>query len=258
MLTVPVRSFTSAGAPAVTEAEVPCIDIHELLAYLHNEVGVVAPEQKVEEYWAHLRSVGMPFAVGHPGTNSHVPFSIYGDETVIGQDPHDKVLGIFISLTLFRPKSVRHGQFLVFAIHADRILNENLATLTPVLRHLVWSANIAFDGVFPHVTMDGLPLPAKKQARAGAPIGRCFACCEIKGDWKWHEKWLRLERTPVSIRPCYMCDAEGKDNRMKYYDFSENAPWIETELDTPGFIARVLRPGAGSARTRIRAFCDEF
>ena len=246
-ISVPVRSFSAGGAPTIATMDVPILDIHELLDYLCNEVKIQCPHDQVREYWKHLRDVKMPFALSHPGTDKHVPFSIYGDECVIGQDPHDKVLGLFISLTLFRPRSVRRGQFLVFAMHVDSMINDELATLMPVLQHLVWSANMAFEGRYPVTAMDGSPLPPKKQARAGRAIGRCFACCEIKGDWKFHEKWLRLIRTPVSVNPCFLCNAQNRDNDMRYYNTDEDAAWIDTEVDTHNFISDMLRPGPISA-----------
>ena len=92
---------------------VPVLDVHELLDYVHAELKLCCPMDKAEEYWKHLRDHGQPHAKFFPGTDAHIPFSLFGDECCLG-DPKDKVTGIFLSLTLFKPKNVRLGQFLLF------------------------------------------------------------------------------------------------------------------------------------------------
>ena len=73
--------------------------------------------------------------------------------------------------------------------------------------------------------------------------GHKFACCELKGDWKWHERTLRLQDTPVSKRCCFLCDATADDGPTRYYDVGDDAGWIATEATTAGFIANKVRPG---------------
>ena len=229
---------------------VPVLDVHELLAYIHNDLRLQCPEDKVRQYWQHLRSCGMPFATNHPGSDSHVPFSLYGDECSLG-DPKDKVTAMFLTLTLFKPKKVRLGQFLLFAMKDEYMVHDSLATMTPILKHIVWSANLAFKGHYPVTDAFGNSLPASKRRKAGqllVPDGTKFACSEIRGDWKWHERILRLRHTPVSKKVCFMCDAVGDDNcPAKYYDTcdddADGPGWVSTEKTTAQFINEKVRPG---------------
>ena len=257
MISVPVHSLEASGQAVEEQMQIPVLDVHEVLAYLHNDVKVEAPAEVVQAYHEHLDAVDMPWAKGFPGDKSEIPFSLYGDECCLSLDPHDKVVALFMSIPLFRPSSVRQGQFLIAAIQHDLVIEDDLRTLYPILEHMVWSANIAFEGLHPFTRYDGELLSASKQKMAGTPLaaGRRFCCSEIKGDWKWLEKVLRLLPTPVSKRPCYTCDACADDSAMKYYDTgvdSQQPPnWATTEVNTVGFILHKVRPGPLSASIRV-------
>ncbi|OLP75731.1 hypothetical protein AK812_SmicGene44430 [Symbiodinium microadriaticum] len=230
------------------QTTVPVLDPHELLDYLQTECKLVCPLEKVRKYWKHLRENGNPFALAFPGSDSHVPFTIYGDELTLGKDAKDKVTGIFLQLTLFKPRAARQGMWLICAVQDAVMVHDNMQTLKPLLEHIVWSCNLAFEGRYPCVSKDGAPLGGLKAQKAGAEFagGARFACCEYRGDWKWHERTLRLLRTPVSKKCCFLCDAEATDNALRYYDVADGAAWRTTQLDTNGFLAKAIRPGVQS------------
>ena len=240
---VPVYE-TVNGKRVEAETTVQVLDVHEVLDYLHSELLLQCPMEAARHYWAHMRSHGMEHAVRFPGTDSHVPFSLYGDELCLG-DPGDKCTGIFLSLTLWKPKAAKFREFLLFAMSDKVMIHEGLKTLTPVLRHIVWSCNIAFTGVYPSCSSSGNMLPPAKQRKAGKSFadGRVYACAELKGDWKWHERVLRLQNTPVSVRCCFLCQAEARDTNLRFYDLSPGANWMATVFSTAGFIANAVRPG---------------
>ena len=244
MVTVPIYEIGDDGSKNESTTEVPVLDIHEVLDYLHAEVGLQCPAEVCKQYWDHMRGCDMPHAKSFPGSDAHVPFSLYGDECVLG-DPKDKITGIFVSLTLFKPKAARQSQFLVFCMQDANIIHENLRTLEPILRHIVYTSNIAFHGVYPRTDMYGAPLTPQKLAKAGRCFSdsRQYACVELRGDWKWHERVLRLKCTPVSRTCCFLCDAQSDDSHLRYYSIGENASWRSTEVTTAGFIANKLRPG---------------
>ena len=246
MVQVPVLSWAS-GLEERVMVDVPVIDIHELLSYLYNDLGLQTPVEKVQEYWAHCKRHNMPHAVQFPGEDiNHIPFSLYGDETNLGQDTSDKCTAIFLQLTLYRPKVVKQGMFLLFSMKDSEMLHDSLETLTPVLRHLTWSANVALRGFFPSCSASGDPLPESKRHLAGRPLagGRSFACVELKGDWAYHQRVLRLKDIPVAKQICYLCDARADDrSAFKYYDDEEQAPWRRTQVDVQTFINRKVRPG---------------
>ncbi|CAE7620103.1 unnamed protein product [Symbiodinium sp. CCMP2456] len=226
---------------------IPVLDPHELLDYLQTELKLECPVDKTRQFWEHLRGRGNPFALGFDGSD-HVPFTLYGDELVLGKDSRDKVTGVFLQLTLFKPRAARQGLWLLCAIQDSVMVHADLKTLRPVLEHIVWSCNVAFDGRYPRVSMDGTPLAGAKALKAGQQFanGTRWACVECRGDWKWHERTLRLLRTPVSKRCCFLCDAEASDGPLRYYDVQDGAAWRTSQLDTNGFLQRALRPGASS------------
>ena len=242
-VTVPVLEMVG-GSLKETETTVPVLDVHELLDYIYTDLNVQCPPEETERFWEHLRSNGMPHATHFPGTDRHIPFSLYGDECVLG-DPKDKVTGIFLSLTLWKPKAVRLGQFLLFSMQDANMVHEELRTLTPILRHIVWSCNVAFSGIYPETDAAGKPLPANKAKLAGRRMaGGClYACAELKGDWKYHERVLRLQATPASTELCFLCDARAADSHLRYYNIDDNADWLATEVSTVGFINKKVRPG---------------
>ena len=246
---VPITLYEGfEGDRREVETTVPVLDVHEILDYLQTELKLQCPLDKVQAYWKHLRDHGNPFAINFPGSDNHVPFTLYGDEVVLGKDSKDKVTGLFLQLTLFKPRVVREGLWLLCAIQDSVMVHENLKSLQPVLQHIVWSCNCAFTGRYPANAMDGTPLTGVKAEKAGTEFafGTRWACAELRGDWKWHERTLRLLRTPVSKKLCFLCNAEASDGHMRYYDIEDGAAWRSSQLDSNSFFQSTLRPGARS------------
>ena len=236
----------SSGVMKEILMPIPVVDIHALVDYLYTNLKLQCPAERTREYWHHLRAQNNPFAKNFPGTDEHIPFSLYGDECCLGNDPKDKVTGIFLSFTLFKPRSVREGQFLICAVQDSVLIHENMRSLRPILKHIVWSCNCAFEGRYPSSDADGKPLPASKQNLAGKVFesNRLFSCVELRGDWKWHERVMRLLSTPTSIRCCFLCNAHARDGHLRYYNHDEAAGWVHTEYTTLDFLTcNVLRPG---------------
>ena len=244
MVPVPIYEYRD-GDWQVGELKVPVLDVHELLAYIHEELKIQCPEEDVQQFWKHLSDNGVPLASNHPGNGTHIPFGLYGDECVLG-DPRDKVTAIFLQLTQFKPRNVRLGHFLLCCLKDEIMIHKNLKTLSPILDHVVWGANVAFSGYYPRCNSKGLPLSPAKQRLAGKPLTadhRMWACVELRGDWKWHERVLRLHATPTSKECCFLCDARAEDGPLSYANLADDAPWRATLVSTPAFITKKLRPG---------------
>ena len=208
------------------QTTVPVIDVHELLDYLHSSLDLRCPADETKRYWTHLRQQGMAHAVHFPGTDAHIPFSLYGDAT------------------LLKPKVSRHSMFLLACMQDDLMIHHEMATLRPILQHIVWCCNLAFDGKYPSVNMRGGALSPNKTSMSGRMLPAQFACAELRGDWKWHERVLRLCNTPVSTSCCFLCRAKAKDNSaLRYYDVSEGAAWRQSAYNTNAFIVEAVRPG---------------
>ncbi|CAE7338143.1 unnamed protein product, partial [Symbiodinium sp. KB8] len=167
---------------------IPVLDPHEVLDYLQTELKLECPRDKTQQYWKHLQDHGNPFALQIGSNDCYVPFTIYGDELTLGKDSKDKVTGVFLQLTLFKPRAARQGMWLLCAIQDSVMVHADMKTLQPVLDHIVWSCNVASDGRYPHVASDGSPLTGGKALKAGMPFfnGSRFVCAELRGDWKWH------------------------------------------------------------------------
>ena len=231
---------------------IPVLDPHEVLDYLQTELKLECPKDKVRDFWEHLRENGNPFANNFPAAANDleqmVPFTIYGDELTLGKDPKDKVTGIFLQLTLFKPKQARQGIWLLATIQDACMIHENLKTLTPIMEHIVWSCNQACAGTYPTMSRTGFALTGLKSKKAGQKFSgdSRFVCAELRGDWKWHERTLRLLRTPTSKKCCFFCDAEASDGPNRYYDLEDSASWRLTQMDTAGFLRKALRPGQRS------------
>ena len=229
------------------------LDPHELLDYLQTELKLQCPLDKVRQFWKHLRDHGNNFAKNFPGSDAHVPFTIYGDELTLGKDSKDKVTGLFLHLTLFKPRAVRQGMWLLCAIQDSIMVHDNLQTLRPILEHIIWSCNVAFEGRYPATSSDGTPLTGVKAQKAGTQFGfgTRWACSEYRGDWKWHERTLRLLRTPVSKKLCFLCNAEASDGPLRYYNIENGAAWRASHLTSNEFIQQAIRPGVQSTVCRI-------
>ena len=222
-------------------------------------MGLRVPLEELRRFWEHLISVKHPWACTHPGAHSHIPISLYGDDCRIGEAT-DKVTAFFMSLTLFKPKSVRHSQFLLACVRNELIIEENLCTISPILRHIVWSCNIAFHGMWPHRGPYGETLPASKQRLSGQQLceGNAYTVAEVKGDWAWHCKVLRLVNTWKSLQVCFLCRARADERGgTPYTEFGENAAWAATQVDTLNFINEMIHttPGQPSSPSKERAPC---
>ena len=241
------------GQRSEVQTTIPVLDVHELLDYLQTELKLECPKDKVRAYWKHLRENGNPFVNNFPAAVNDlecmVPFTIYGDELTLGKDPKDKVTGIFLQLTLFKPKAARQGIWLLAAVQDACMIHENHKTLRPILEHIVWSCNQACTGIYPTLSRTGAALTGLKSNKAGQKFAgdTRWVCAELRGDWKWHERTLRLLRTPTSKKCCFLCDAEASDGPLRYYDLRDGAAWRHAGFDTPAFLRRAIRPGQSSS-----------
>ena len=127
------------------------------------------------------------------------------------------------------------------------MIHDELETLRPILQHIVWSCNIAFSGHFPSCGLDGRKLPPGKFQRAGeklAPGFPGFGCAELKGDWLYHQRMLRLKAIPVARNVCFLCDAVRDDaSDFRYYNVEGDAAWRSSEVSAAGFLNEKVRPG---------------
>ena len=216
-----------------------------MVRYLFEECGIDIPEASVGAFWDHHHAVSSPWLEGCDATRHHIPIALYGDGARCRQQayrPVEKVLGIFISLPLWRPRSARFSRWLLFSI--DETLLFGRKTLNRVFALITWSINAMFWGRFPRVNMTGQRIESNF---AGHPLTegcKCFALTELRGDWSYfklifgfNSSWKGGANVPV----CFLCSAWGKGPpSTQYYHVDENAPCWETMYNKVQFLANEM------------------
>ena len=83
-----------AEETCVTTTKLPMLDVHDVLAYVHDVAKLRTPASHIEMYWNWGRRFGGPWA--KLGGSSVIPCGLYADETRYGGSySDDKVLGAF-------------------------------------------------------------------------------------------------------------------------------------------------------------------
>ena len=192
----------------MTTTKLPMLDVHDVLAYVHDVAKLRTPASHIEMYWNWGRRFGAPWA--KLGGSSVIPCGLYADETRYGGSySDDKVLGVFLNLVLHRPRSIRYSRFCIFAVRSALVLGNR--TLYPIFRRIVWGFHLAFRGVRP----DGLPLCSD---------GSTFLCTELRGDLGWHKLIWNFKAGWQAKEVCWFCKAK-KDN------YTDKHSWIDTVYD---------------------------
>lgn len=219
---------------------------HRILAYLFDEVGLQIPSSDVQQYWNHAREMGEPWACQHPASENHIPLGLHGDAARLWTIyKTEKILGVWLNLPLFRPKSVRHSRWLLFSIAREKLIKNR--TLNPFWRKLVWSLNAAFTGLNPVQGPGGQPLIGTHADRAGSPICKSrnqFALTELRGDWEWHRDIWRFTASWQGQDVCFKCPAVTRgdgDDSYVYYNNGLTSRWLQEEFSLNAFVACRLK-----------------
>lgn len=186
------------------------------------------PEKAIRTYWKWNAERGEPWAQRINPDDKIVPLGIFGDSARVNTAfGYEHVVGIFMSIVLFRPKSVRASRFLLFAIGEEKLWG--IHTMQVVLRRLVWSFNTLWDGVHPSVDQYGHALASDALKKmAGQAISTRCVVTEIRGDWAWHKKlWRFAKQTSWSgIRVCHWCGALSKGLwKDLYWNLTNDSSW---------------------------------
>ena len=236
---IPVKvQKTKECDPSYTMESWPMMDPHSIIAFLYNEAGLTIPVDAVKNYWAKSRANREPWALASDATSSHVPLGLYGDNaTVTTKFGKESVLALFLNIPLFRPYSVRSSRFLICAIPEEKLWGD--ATLTLLYQRIVWSCNLMHVGLHPAVGPRGEDLPDSLAKLSGKPIcnpGAVFSVTELRGDWSWTKKLLRVTASWTGNQVCYWCPARANgDWHERYYNF-ESPSWDGAQYSLPEFL----------------------
>ena len=218
----------------------PLLDVHSVVDYLWNTVGLRIPMCHVQEYWRHARDHGVPWALEHEASEQHIPLGLYGDSAKISTTFNsDKVVGVFFNFPLWRPHSIRASRYLLFAIEESKLWGPR--TLAAVFARITWSVNLLFEGRRPSMDPQGRRLPDPGRYDGMICCDRSvFAVTEIRGDQLWQKQTFRWSASWIwtSAKVCHACDAraqgEGATNCL-YWDFDA---WLPYEFNNTQFLAR--------------------
>ena len=142
MVTTSVKAKQDSSE--VVEVKIPVLLPHRILLYLFGVLGVLILPEDIRQYWEHCQEFCI-WARNKDFDGHHVPVTIYGDTARYGQGyDQSKVTGCFMSLPLWRPKSTRMSQWLLFSVNAD--ISVGPETLNPLYLAIVESFNEAFHG----------------------------------------------------------------------------------------------------------------
>ena len=195
------------------------LDPHKLIHHLFTKVGMRIDPLAVKEFWHIKRNVAKePWAMESPASDMHIPLASYGDSCRIHNGP-TKMLGLFISLPLWKAKSTRCSRFCIWACEESRLWKRS--TLDTVLQRVTYSLNLLYEG-----------LDEYGQVLAG---GCKFTCTELRGDWLWHKECFGFSSSWNWRRKkdiCYRCTAraEGPCSTLYFNHWDEHPSWHEYGL----------------------------
>ena len=212
----------------------PIVDPHSVVTYLLEKAGLQISKGELYKYWSHAAEFGQKLAQGV--SHDTQPVGIYGDAArAFTKFSSVNVVGIFFNLVLWKPRSVRMSRYLLFSIPEHQLWKHK--TLNTVFRRITWSLNCLHDGFHPQLDQYDQPLPGHLAKLAGKPLQRC-KLTEIRGDWSWHKKIFRFERTSWNgIQMCHHCRAvsQSPDSSDLYWNFHSNN-WDDRPFTLEKFI----------------------
>lgn len=215
----PVKSKLSGDDVTKVTRKVPVFLQETILTFLMGPLNLVVEDEAVEKFWDHARTFNCPWKDVSPG--HHQPLGLYGDAakySPLGQ----KIIGYFVNLVLWTPKSSRMSRWLLFSLENDECLGPE--SLNPLFAAIVRSLQRCYNGIM----IEGKTMH--------------FSVVELRGDWEWHVYSLGLLRSWRAINFCWRCDASKNDEDTTYWDLSDDPGWARTEKTELQFIATMVSP----------------
>ena len=182
-------------------AAVPCILPEQILEFLIDKCDLKIDEQTCYEYWQHLElhddAVALESKRFRQLQEKEIwPIGIHGDEANIGiiSQPYSKVIGMTLSIPVYRPKSTRISRYLMFALESSTLVDV-VKTVNPILRRIADSLN--------KCTESGI-------------LGRKFILTELRGDQAWFYFLLQHKARWTSANICFRCSAHTRPDQDCY------------------------------------------
>ena len=155
----------------------------------------------------------------------------------------EKVSAIWISLPLYRPKSIRFSRWLVFTVDHEKMLKNR--TLNTVYRRILWSLESLFHGRFPDSGPGGSDLCSFDKPRKGSV-----------GDKRGPQIYMHRASRRLGLASLYLslcCFMERQPSvlpmparangplAMRYTNVEDNAGWMDQEYNVASFLAQQMK-----------------
>ena len=164
----PTDEAKEPTAYSVGEMKLQMLDPHDVLHYVHTQLGLTVQPESVRSYWRQAKANGAGWAIVQDNLDA-IPVGIYADETKYGlHESQEKILAVFLNLVLFRPKNIRLSRFLLCSIRSKFLL-PGTDTLIPIFNRIVWSMGWAAKGFFPTSGLLGAGLSSYQEALSENP-----------------------------------------------------------------------------------------
>ena len=242
MLTIPTKDLDGVIGESAIPVQLP----KDVLEYLLGQCGLTLADETVIQFWRHMEEVGDTWALATRAYRDASPnlvwtMGLYGDEACmqINNSPFDKIIGIYLNIPLFRPKSTRMSRFLLCAIESSKVISAR-ETFFPILHAIVQSCN--------QVSEQGVH-------------GRRFLLSELRGDQAWirylfgHVSWWKASNV------CFRCKACSGPGNLNYLRNDSENGWESTIRSTNDFLlqelpdAWCLLPGGPCFLSERRSLC---
>jgi len=246
-VSVPVLDEKSpAGYQVVRQ---PVLLPHRIMAYLCNHCELDIPESAIHQYWDNAIASKETYA--SLDSRHRVPLGFYGDAAqLVTKCRIEKMLCFFANIVIFRPRSIRYSRFLLWSCDVSLLYKNR--TVNSILRWVVWSFNILYEGIYPSARPGGLPLASKAERDlAGTWLTRQkyqFQVVEVRGDWEFHKMLWQFKSSwkgGVNVGICFRCPAMARspDVGLQYWNMDdEDSTWAREEFNTHEFISKMV-PG---------------
>ena len=232
----PIKAKNKKGWEMTT---LSLLEPFSLIAFLWNDVGIHIEPSAVHKYWSFNKAHGAPWAINHPASEDHIPLAIYGDSAKIRQTPlgPEKVLGVFLSCPLWRPRSIRCSRWLIFSIMEDKLYTWR--TLHQVYRRIVFSLNVLYTGIMPCKDINGCDITKSRCQPGQRLVKKKFALTEVRGDWVYHKQLFRFRSSwqgGTNMPVCFLCKAMAAEEPY-YFNVSPGASCWNTLYNLTDFLA---------------------
>ena len=220
----------------IEASTIPCILPETVLDYLITKCELRINEADCKRFWTHMESVGDEQALKSKAWRDSLdrqpwPMGMHGDDTHlnINAAPMEKIIGIFLNLPLFRPRSTRMSRFLLFSVEQTRVVDVH-RSVNPVLEKIVESMN--------KCTATGLG-------------GVHFILTELRGDQSWFRFLFQTASNWKAVQVCFRCQATTRPTPLNYAIYDG---WEGTQKSTWDFLIHEL-PNDMSPSTITQKTC---